>query len=114
MRPIDKNTAEHYKWGDDCDGFHLVRTPRLSVIQEIVPSGCAEVKHFHHNAEQFFFVLSGIATMECEGNVHQLTAHTVIHIPAGVVHGLSNQHQQPLIFTVTSTPPCHGDRVELV
>jgi hypothetical protein len=44
---IDIATAEHYVWGDVCDGWHLVKSPSLSVIQERVPPGGAEVKHYH-------------------------------------------------------------------
>ena len=30
--------AEHYVWGDGCDGWHLLKHPDLSVIQERVPA----------------------------------------------------------------------------
>ena len=85
----------------------------LSVIQEHVPPGCAEIKHYHQQAEQFFFVLSGIATIECGDKVTHLKPHCGLHIRAGIAHKLSNVHSTPLIFTVTSTPPTHGDRVEV-
>ena len=36
-----RETAEHYKWGGaggaDCDGWHLVKTAELSVIEELMP-----------------------------------------------------------------------------
>jgi len=57
-------TAEHYIWGDVCHGWRLLSQPDLSVIQERVPPGGAETRHYHTNARQFFFVLSGTATME--------------------------------------------------
>ena len=106
-------TAEHYQWGDHCDGWHLVKTEKLSVIQERVPSGCSESRHYHAHAEQFFFILAGIATMEIEGVEYQLAANEGIHVPAGANHQLSNQHMAELSFTVTSTPPSHDDRIEL-
>ena len=56
---IDKESAPHYGWGEGCDGWHLVRTPELSVIQERMPPGTSEVRHRHGRARQFFFVLSG-------------------------------------------------------
>ena len=36
---IDRGTAEHYTWGDGCDGWHLVKGADLSVIQERMPPG---------------------------------------------------------------------------
>ncbi len=38
---INTESAKHYKWGGpqgtDCDGWHLVKTPELSVIEELMP-----------------------------------------------------------------------------
>jgi mannose-6-phosphate isomerase-like protein (cupin superfamily) len=103
-------TAKHYVWGSNCDGWHLAASPNLSVIQEHVPSGCSEVRHLHNRAEQFFYVLNGIASLEVEGTIHVLKQNEGFHVPAGVPHTLSNQHDQALDFLVVSTPPSHGDR----
>jgi mannose-6-phosphate isomerase-like protein (cupin superfamily) len=103
-------TGKHYVWGGNCDGWHLAATPNLSVIQERVPSGSAEVRHLHNRAEQFFYVLNGFATLEVAGTIHVLGSNEGFHVPAGVPHTLSNQHEQVLEFLVFSTPPSHGDR----
>ena len=71
MTPIvSRQTAEHYKWGgphgDDCDGWHLVRTPNLSIIEELMPPNTSEVRHFHVHSRQFFYVLEGELTLEVE------------------------------------------------
>lgn len=113
MAIISKQSAEHYIWGDDCDGWHLVKSECLSIIQERVPSGCLETRHFHSRAEQFFFILSGVATMELEGEQFTINPNQGIHIPVGSKHQLSNQHEVDLVFIVTSTPPSHGDRIEV-
>ncbi len=109
---ISKENAEHYIWGENCDGWHLVKSEHLSVIQERVPAGMSEVRHFHNHAQQFFFVLSGAATIEVAGKDHVLLPQQGMHVPAGVPHQLRNQTEQDLEFIVTSTPPSHGDRVE--
>lgn len=109
---VSQQSAEHYIWGEKCDGWHLVKSKNLSVIQERVPAGCYESRHFHQQAEQFFFILSGIATIELEEKVFTLTSNQGLHIPAGAKHQVSNQHQGDLVFIVTSTPPSHGDRFE--
>lgn len=103
-------TGKHYIWGGNCDGWHLAASPNLSVIQERVPSGSSEVRHLHNKAEQFFYVLGGIASLEVAGRTHQLNANEGFHVPAGVPHTLSNQHAQTLDFLVISTPPAQADR----
>jgi len=97
-------------WGGNCDGWHLASSPRLSVIQERVPSGASERRHLHRNAEQFFYILNGIATLEIDGVMLVLRQNEGFHVQAGVSHTLSNQHDQILEFLVISTPPSHGDR----
>lgn len=112
MVVISKRNAEHYNWGERCDGWHLVKSEKLSVIQERVPSGCGETRHYHVYAEQFFFVLSGVASIEMSGKMYQLKSHQGLHVKAGINHQVSNKEEADLVFTVTSTPPSHGDRVE--
>ncbi|MFU2508087.1 hypothetical protein [Pseudoalteromonas sp. ASV78] len=67
-RPISIENAEHYNWSDDCDGWHLVKSAALSVIQERVPPGCCEQAHKHEFAEQFFFVLKWAGYIDCGFN----------------------------------------------
>lgn len=113
MKKVSIKNAEHYIWGEQCDGWHLVKSPILSVIQERVPRGCSEVRHSHEKSEQFFYVLSGIATLEVSGKIHTLSPNQGLHVPAGKPHQLRNEHQDDLVFIVTSTPPSHGDRIEI-
>ncbi|HEY6303072.1 MAG TPA: cupin domain-containing protein [Terriglobales bacterium] len=83
---ISKATAEHYVWGKGCDCWHLVKNSQLGVIQERMPAGAAEVRHFHHRAQQFFYILAGKAVMEVDGRPMALTAGEGIWIPAGTSH----------------------------
>lgn len=110
---VSKENAEHYQWGEQCDGWYLVKSEKLSVIQERVPPGCSEVRHLHTKSEQFFFVLSGCATLEVNGDVFELRDNQGLHVPSNTPHQLSNRGQTDLHFVVTSTPPSHGDRVEV-
>ena len=43
----NRSNAEHYVWGDGCDGWRLLDRPDLSVIEERIPPGRGEVVHFH-------------------------------------------------------------------
>ena len=54
---ISIENAEHYIWGEISDGWHLVKREDLSIIQERVPAGGAEVMHYHKTARQFFYTL---------------------------------------------------------
>ena len=65
-QPINRRTAEHYVWGGDCDGWHLVKQPEVSVIEERMTPGASEVRHHHVHARQFFYALSGELTLEVE------------------------------------------------
>lgn len=110
---IDKPGAEHYAWGEGNDGWHLVRTDDMSVIQERMQPGTKEIRHMHRKARQFFYVLSGELTMEANGEVTLLRAGEGIEIPPGMVHQAQNLGSVPVEMLVNSTPKSHGDRVEV-
>lgn len=108
---INKDTAEHYRWGTDCDGWHLLKRPDLSVIHERMPPGSQEVRHYHRAARQLFFVLSGQATLEVGGQRERLAAHQALEVAPGVPHQVFNEGPEVLEILVVSCPPSHGDRV---
>jgi quercetin dioxygenase-like cupin family protein len=107
---ISLKNAEHYKWGTGCDGWHLLKTPSLSVIQERMPEGSLETAHFHSKSQQLFYVLSGVATFKIEEQTYILTSGECIHVPSGVKHLISNKETETLEFIVISEPMAHGDR----
>ena len=109
---ISKHTAEHYTWGDACDGWHLVRQPELSVIHERMPPGAAEVRHYHERARQFFFVLAGQATLEIEQQRQTIRPLEGIEVPPGVPHQIFNESGIDVEFLVISQPTTRGDRVQ--
>lgn len=110
---LGRENAEHYTWGHGCDGWHLVRTATLSVIEERMPPGTQEVRHRHALAFQFFRVLAGSLTLESGGTVHTLHAGDGLQIPPGTPHQAFNRSEADVSFLVVSQPPSHGDR-ELV
>ena len=120
MPVVSADTAGHYEWGDGCDGWHLVRSERLSVIQERIPPNAAEKRHYHESAEQFFYVLSGVATMELDGEMFAIHPRQGIHVRAACRTGLAtgidpiwcSPSPRPRQATVTGwkykMPPVHG------
>jgi mannose-6-phosphate isomerase-like protein (cupin superfamily) len=108
---ISITTAEHYTWGNGCDGWHLVRALGLSVIQERMPPGTAEIRHRHAKARQFFYVLAGRLSIEVEGVIHTLQPREGLEVQPGFAHEVRNDGPEAAEFLVVSEPPSHGDRV---
>jgi mannose-6-phosphate isomerase-like protein (cupin superfamily) len=114
-RIISIESAEHYKWGGlqgtDCDGWHLVKTAGLSIIEELMPPGKSETRHSHEHARQFFFVLEGELTLEVEYHLFVLHAQEGIEVSPGRRHQAMNKSTNAVRMIVTSQPPSHGDRM---
>jgi mannose-6-phosphate isomerase-like protein (cupin superfamily) len=110
--PISIETARRYAWGQDCDGWHLVQTESLSIIEERMPPEAFEKRHLHTKSRQFFFVLGGELTVEVDGEEHILRPSAGIEIAPGQAHQVSNRGKWDTWFMVTSQPPSHGDRID--
>jgi mannose-6-phosphate isomerase-like protein (cupin superfamily) len=112
---VSTKSAEHYKWGGvlgtDCDGWHLVKTPELSIIEELMPMGTSEVRHSHIRARQFFYVLEGELTLEVEHHLFVLRPGEGIEISPGQQHQALNRGASSVRMIVTSQPPSHGDKI---
>lgn len=110
---VSNENAQHYRWGDGCDGWHLVDQGTLSVIQERVPPGKSEKPHYHESSRQFFFVLDGTATLEIDGKNVIVKEREGIEVPPKVRHLLRNNSNADLVFLVISSPRSHSDRVNI-
>ncbi len=88
MNIVNTDNTEHYQWGENSDGWHLLKSADLSIIEENVPPGEKEQRHYHNTSQQ-----SGI------------------HVPAKTPHQLMNNSSENLRFLVISQPMSHGDRV---
>jgi mannose-6-phosphate isomerase-like protein (cupin superfamily) len=75
-----------------------------------MPAGSAEVRHRHHRARQFFFVLSGVAILEAGGREYELSAGEGLEVAPGVAHQMRNRSLEAVEFLVVSQPHSHGDR----
>jgi mannose-6-phosphate isomerase-like protein (cupin superfamily) len=110
VKKISTVNAEHYTWGEVCDGWHLVKQSSLSVIKEQMPPGAAEVRHLHRRARQFFYVLSGVLVIDVDGLPIDLGPGDGLEIAPGVAHQVKNQSVADVEFLVVSHPHGHGDR----
>ena len=111
MHVISIETAEHYTWATRCDGWHLLRSPELSVIEEKMLPKTSEVAHFHSKSRQFFYVLSGTLTIWLGNETHTIGPEQGLEIPPTIVHRVFNESESDVRFIVTSAPPSHGDRI---
>ena len=109
---VSRENAEHYRWGLDCDAWHLVRDKNLAVIEELMPPGSAERRHYHEHAQQFFYILEGEVLMEVEGEKALVSAGQGIRIMPGVKHQIRNPSSGAVRFLVISQPPSRGDRID--
>jgi mannose-6-phosphate isomerase-like protein (cupin superfamily) len=73
-------------------------------ISSYQPKGYAEV-HVHEVSENIYYVLQGKGMVELDGKRHLVEPHMVVHIPAGVRHGIFNTGLEDLIFIVVASPP---------
>ena len=110
---ISKDTGRHYSWGEVCDGWHLVESDSLSVIEERIPPGCGEVLHYHGRAQQLFYILAGVATFESDGVTEVVGRCEAYHVLPGVRHRIWNSGSDDLHFLVVSEPKSRGDRVDV-
>ena len=110
---ISTENAEHYIWGEINDGWHLLKRDDISVIQERVPAGGAEVRHYHEVSRQFFYILEGEGTMIFEDHEIVLNHGQGIEIPPQVKHQFKNNSSAEVHFLVISVPTTRGDRINV-
>ncbi len=111
MDVVSRKNADHYSWGSNCDGWHLLRNSKLSVIEERVPPGAGETHHYHQDAQQFFYVISGQVTVQIEDKTFHLAIGEGIFVKPGQPHQLMNAGEVDARFLVISAPPSHGDKI---
>ena len=107
---ISPATAPHYLWADICDGWHLLASPSLSVIQERMPPGTAETRHKHSRVRQFFYVLGGELTLDVDGVAEVLKPGQGLEIAPGLWHQAWNEGGAAAEFLVISDGVSREDR----
>jgi mannose-6-phosphate isomerase-like protein (cupin superfamily) len=89
----------------------LLKANSLCAIEERVPPGGAEVAHYHERAYQFFYVLSGEATMEIDNQWMIIDSRQGLSVLPKADYCLLIDTQQDLLFITISVPMAHGDRI---
>jgi len=110
---ISIENAEHYIWGEVCDGWQLLKRDDMSVIQERVPAGGAEVMHYHNDSRQFFYILDGEGVMIFDDRQIVLNKGQGIEINPQEKHQFKNQSNADVHFLVISIPTTKSDRINI-
>ncbi len=110
---IDKQKSPTYKWGDNCDSWVFVDNPNLSVKMESMPKWTKEKLHFHTNAQQFFFILKGIAIFYVADKIESIGENQGILIDPKTEHYIANETGNDLEFLVISQPSTNKDRTTI-
>jgi mannose-6-phosphate isomerase-like protein (cupin superfamily) len=111
LTPVSTMNAVQYNWGEQCKAWFLLKNPELTVIEEEMPPGSSEMRHFHYKAQQLFYILRGEATMEIGDKSIELEASQSLHVAPGNHHRIRNTGSSALQFLVISEPDSHGDKV---
>ena len=83
----------------------------MRVIAERMPPGAREDMHDRRHSRQFFYILSGHATMRLQEGVEVLPAGTGVKIAPMQIHQMQNMSPEDLQFLVFSVPKAHSDKV---
>lgn len=107
-----ENCLNHYKWGNNCDGWDFVADSGASIKQELMPARTAEKFHYHTKAKQFFYILKGTATFIIESKTLEVHANQGLEIKAMEKHKIINQTDADLEFILFSHPSTQNDRTD--
>jgi mannose-6-phosphate isomerase-like protein (cupin superfamily) len=106
-------TRPHYRWGNGCDGWRLLSNDKFSIIQESMPPNTEEVWHYHKEASQFFYVLSGQLKITTRAESHSLVARQGLEVLPTTPHQVSNSSGEVVSFLLISVPSTSDDRINL-
>ena len=93
-----------FKTEADCDAMVVVDEPQLRVQLEQLPAGAMELLRFYARADQFFYVLSGEATVELEGGQEYLSKGQGLLMKPGTAYRIFNGGNTTLRYVITSQP----------
>lgn len=110
-KPISAATAENFKWGHGvCDGWYLLKSEPMSIVEEIMPAGGLGVVHYHSAAQHFLYVLRGDVSLVIDQEKHLLKKGDGITISPKAEHQIRNESDDEVNFLVFSAPDNFTDK----
>ncbi len=104
-------STEYYSWGENCKAWNLANLNGMIIKEEIMPPHTEEEYHAHEKADQFFYIISGVASFLINDKELKLVARECIQIPPLSFHQISNKENKDLQFLVISNPSTDNDRI---
>jgi mannose-6-phosphate isomerase-like protein (cupin superfamily) len=111
--PVSKHNRSSFKWRETCDGWTLLATKDLHVMQQRMPPQTSDLLHTHKRTRQLYFVLEGEAEVDLETQRVKLRPGEAIQIEPRMPHRMANRSTHELEFLVISTNAPRGDRQDL-
>jgi mannose-6-phosphate isomerase-like protein (cupin superfamily) len=75
-----------------------------SLAQIVLPPGKTSLKHYHPVAEESYYILSGTAQMEIDGETAILGPGDSVVIPPTKAHQITNAGDDDLVFLAVCVP----------
>jgi len=110
--PRSRQTVTPYSWGNGGQGWRLCDREELQVIEEVLAAGTAEERHYHRNATQVYYILSGTLRVEIDDETLRLASGDAVEISPGTRHLIANDTGAPASLLVISSPSTRNDRVK--
>jgi putative monooxygenase len=75
-----------------------------SLAQIVIPPGKGSLRHYHPAAEESYYILSGTAQMELDGETATLNPGDSVFILPDQVHRIANAGNQNLVILAICVP----------
>ena len=109
MHLITRDAVQSYV-GDDESIIRELASPgnsslcRHSLAEIRHPPGTASLEHYHTEAEEVYFVLSGKGGVRVDGETHSIGPGDVVIITPGERHKVWQEGEGDLVLLVTCVP----------
>ena len=117
MRTVRLEQRESFVTADGSSIRELAGVPtgnaaNQSLAEATVPPGGETAEHYHRTSEEIYLFLSGMGTMELDGDSATVRAGDGVVIAPGAVHKLRNPGTEPLVLLCCCAPAySHEDTV---
>lgn len=92
------------RWKQLINGMHLAGGWHC-VEYVVIPPGASCGQHLHASTEEIYYILSGDAVVEMNGELMHAHAGDLVVTPIGATHSIVNQGSEEMCFFVTEVYP---------
>ena len=100
MNVVNERNTKKYVFGKNCEGYYFLETPSFNVKLEKIPPGSTTSLHYHKGMTQFFFVKSGVLSIETENETLKIAAGEGIELQGSEKHRVHNSSETVVEYLV--------------